>query len=74
MPANFMRHKPEALPKGTKPDYKNLDLIKRYIIDSGRILPRRITGVDAKIQRGLSNAVKVARYLALIPYSDAHRN
>lgn len=74
MAANFLRHKPDALPKGSKPDYKNLDMIKRYIIDSGRILPSRITGVDAKFQRGLTNSVKIARFLALLPYCDAHRN
>ena len=74
MAANFLRHKPDRLPKGSKPNYKNLDMLKRYIIDSGRILPSRITGVDAKFQRGLSNSVKVARFLALLPYCDAHRN
>ena len=74
MAANFLRHKPDRLPKGSTPDYKDLDMIKRYIIDSGRILPSRITGVDAKFQRGLSHSVKVARFLALIPYCDAHRN
>ena len=74
MAANFIRYKPDPLPKGTVPDYKHLDVLRRYMVDSGRILPSRITGVDAKFQRGLSNAVKVARFLALIPYCDAHRN
>ena len=55
-------------------DYKNLDLIKRHVLESGRILPSRITGAPAKFQRRLSQSVKLARFLALIPYCDAHRN
>ena len=53
-------------------DYKDLSLIKEFITETGKILPSRITGTKAKFQRQISTAVKRARYLALIPYSDNH--
>lgn len=49
-------------------DYKDLDLLKRYINEQGKILPRRITGASANFQRQLTVAVKRARHLALLPY------
>ena len=53
-------------------DYKDLNLIKEFITETGKILPSRITGTKAKFQRQISTAVKRARYLALIPYYDNH--
>ena len=53
-------------------DYKDLDLIREYITETGKILPSRITGTKAKYQRQISTAVKRARFLALITYSDNH--
>jgi len=53
-------------------DYKDLDLIREYITETRKILPSRITGTKAKYQRQISTAVKRARFLALIPYSDNH--
>lgn len=53
-------------------DYKDVDTLKDYIMESGRIVPSRITGTSAKYQRLLSKAIKLARYLALIPYCDTH--
>lgn len=53
-------------------DYKDLDTLKDYVMESGRIVPSRITGTNAKYQRQLAKAIKLARYLALIPYCDAH--
>ena len=58
--------------EGQEIDYKNLDLLKQYITETGKIVPSRITGTSAKYQRQLARAVKRARYLALLPYSDAH--
>jgi len=55
-------------------DYKDLNTLKNYVTESGKIVPSRITGTHAKYQRQLSTAIKRARYLALLPYSDAHRN
>ncbi|SFX73614.1 30S ribosomal protein S18 [Marinospirillum alkaliphilum] len=53
-------------------DYKDLDLLKGYITETGKIVPSRITGTKAKYQRQLSTAIKRARFLALLPYSDSH--
>ena len=53
-------------------DYKDLNTMKAYITETGKIVPSRITGTKAKYQRQLATAVKRARYLALLPYSDAH--
>lgn len=57
-----------------RPDYKNVDELRRYIMDSGKIVPGRITNVSAKTQRLLSTAIKRARFLALMPYTDQHKD
>ena len=54
-------------------DYKDLELLKAYISETGKIVPSRITGTKAKYQRQLAKAVKRARYLALLPYTDSHK-
>lgn len=54
-------------------DYKDLDLLKQYVTETGKIVPSRITGTSAKYQRQLATAIKRARYLALIPYTDQHK-
>ncbi len=53
-------------------DYKDLDTLRSYITETGKIVPSRITGTRARYQRQLATAVKRARYLALLPYSDSH--
>lgn len=53
-------------------DYKDIAILKNYITESGKIVPSRITGTRAKYQRQLSRAIKRARYLALLPYTDQH--
>ncbi len=53
-------------------DYKDLELLKAYVTETGKIVPSRITGTSARYQRQLATAVKRARYLALLPYSDQH--
>ncbi len=53
-------------------DYKDIDLLKGYVSESGKSVPSRITGTGAKYQRQLSNAIKRARFLALLPYTDGH--
>lgn len=50
-------------------DYKDLETLKRFITERGKILPRRITGVSSKNQRHLTNAVKRARHMALLPFA-----
>ena len=56
----------------TEIDYKDLDTLKQYVSETGKIVPSRITGTKANYQRQLATAVKRARYLALLPYTDAH--
>jgi small subunit ribosomal protein S18 len=53
-------------------DYKDLNLLKAYITETGKIVPSRITGTTAKYQRQLQSAIKLARFLALLPYTDRH--
>ncbi len=54
-------------------DYKDIATLKNYITESGKIVPSRITGTSAKYQRQLSSAIKRARFLALLPYTDSHK-
>ena len=53
-------------------DYKDVELLKQYISDNGKIVPSRITGTSTKYQRQLATAIKQARYLSLLPYTDNH--
>lgn len=55
--------------KNTVIDYKNVELLRRYITDEGKIRPRRQTGACARHQRELAIAVKRARHIALVPFS-----
>lgn len=56
----------------TEIDYKDLETLKQYISETGKIIPTRITGTSARYQRQLTRAIKRARFLSLLPYSDAH--
>ncbi len=51
-------------------DYKDAEMLSKFITDRGKILPRRITGVSAKHQRGLTRAIKRARYMALMAFAS----
>jgi small subunit ribosomal protein S18 len=53
-------------------DYKDVAILKDFITETGKIVPSRVTGTKAKYQRQLSTAIKRARYIALLPYSDTH--
>ena len=53
-------------------DYKDLDLLKQYVGETGKIVPSRITGTGTRHQRILSREIKRARFLALLPYTDQH--
>ena len=53
-------------------DYKDLDTLRNYVTETGKIVPSRITGTKTHYQRQLATAVKRARYLALLPYTDKH--
>lgn len=56
----------------TEIDYKDIETLKNYVTETGKIVPSRITGTNARYQRQLSKAIKRARYLALLPYTDSH--
>lgn len=53
-------------------DYKDVERLRRYVTDRGKIVPRRITGTSAYHQRSLTTAIKRARHLALLPYTSDH--
>jgi len=53
-------------------DYKDLAILKMYVSETGKIVPSRITGTKARYQRQLATAVKRARYIALLPFTDQH--
>jgi len=65
----FCRFKAEGV---KEIDYKDVATLKAYITENGKIVPSRITGTSAKYQRQLGTAIKRARVLALLPYSDSH--
>lgn len=56
----------------TEIDYKDLATLKQYIGENGKIVPSRITGTRSRYQRQLAVAIKRARFLALLPYTDRH--
>ena len=56
-----------------KYDYKNVNLLKQFITETGKIIPARVTGVSASNQRKITRYIKIARFLALIPYTDMHK-
>lgn len=66
----FCRFKAEGI---EEIDFKDINLLRNYIMENGKIVPSRITGTSAKYQRQLSTAIKRARYLALLPYCDSHK-
>ena len=53
-------------------DYKDLTPLRQYLTENGKIVPSRVTGTKSRYQRQLSTAIKRARFLALIPYTDNH--
>lgn len=54
-------------------DYKDIDVLREFVSETGKIVPSRITGTNARYQRQLSTAIKRARFLSLIPFCDSHR-
>ena len=68
MESKVMRKKSDPLKGIAAIDYKDRNLLKRFISERGKIIPRRISGTTAKGQRQLANAIKRARYIALLPY------
>jgi small subunit ribosomal protein S18 len=54
-------------------DYKDLNTLKQYVTETGKIIPSRNTGTRSRYQRQLTQAIKMARHLALLPYTDSHQ-
>jgi len=75
MPQRFRRRKSCRFSEANaKPiDYKDINTLRNYITESGKIVPSRITGTSARFQRQLSQAIKRARFIILIPYTDRHK-
>ena len=67
------RRKTSELNKLSEIPYKDVELLKNYLTERGRIIPRRITGNSAKHQRELTLAIKRARHLALLPFTSQHQ-
>lgn len=65
----FCRFTAEKIPEV---DYKDLNILKEFISENGKVIPARITGTKARFQRQLGIAIKRARFLALLPYTDLH--
>ncbi len=53
--------------------YKDINLLKQFITETGKIIPARVTGISASSQRKITKSIKIARFLALIPYTDMHK-
>ena len=53
--------------------YKDVNILKQFITETGKIIPARVTGVTASNQRRLTKNIKIARFLALRPYTDMHK-
>ena len=58
---------------GSEIDYKDVNTLKNYISETGKIVPSRITGVQTRVQRQLAKAIKHARFVGLLPYCDSHK-
>ncbi|QEY31742.1 30S ribosomal protein S18 [Synechococcus sp. RSCCF101] len=68
MSSSFFKKRLSPIKPGDPIDYKDVDLLKKFITERGKILPRRLTGLTARQQRDLTNAVKRARIMALLPF------
>ena len=66
----FCRFSPDG---AAEIDYKDLATLKNYITETGKIVPSRITGTRSFYQRKLARHIKIARFLALLPYTDSHK-
>ena len=64
----YFRRRVSPIQPDEKIDYKDVDLLRKYVTERGKILPRRITGLTTKQQHDLTRAIKRARIVALLPY------
>ncbi|MEO3707369.1 30S ribosomal protein S18 [Trichormus azollae] len=68
---SYYRRRLSPIKPGEPIDYKDVDLLRKFITERGKILPRRITGLTSQQQRELTLAIKRARILALLPFINA---
>jgi small subunit ribosomal protein S18 len=68
---SYYRRRLSPIKPGDPIDYKDVDLLRKFVTERGKILPRRITGLTAQQQRALTSAIKRARVLALLPFINA---
>ncbi|ABA20945.1 30S ribosomal protein S18 [Anabaena sp. FACHB-709] len=68
---SYYRRRLSPIKPGEPIDYKDVDLLRKFITERGKILPRRITGLTAKQQRELTLAIKRSRLVALLPFINA---
>nr|WP_197676816.1 30S ribosomal protein S18 [Anabaena azotica] len=71
MEMSYYRRRLSPIKPGEPIDYKDVDLLRKFVTERGKILPRRITGLTAKQQRDLTLAIKRARLVALLPFINA---
>lgn len=71
--ASRYRKRLSPIKPGDPIDYKDVDLLKKFLTEQGKILPRRMTGLTARQQRDLTTAVKRARIMALLPFINTDR-
>ncbi len=64
----YFRRRVSPIKPGDPIDYKDVELLRKFITERGKILPRRITGLTAKQQRDMTKAIKQARLIALLPF------
>jgi len=67
----YFRRRVSPIKPEEKIDYKDVDLLRKFVTERGKVLPRRITGLTAQQQRDLTSAIKRARILALLPYVNS---
>ena len=65
---SYYRKRLSPIPPSQPIDYKDIELLRKFITERGKVLPRRITGLTSKQQRDLTTAVKRARLIALLPF------
>ena len=68
---SYYRRRLSPIKPGEPIDYKDIDLLRKFVTERGKILPRRITGLTAKQQRDLTLSIKRARIMALLPFINA---
>jgi small subunit ribosomal protein S18 len=68
---SYYRRRLSPIKPGEPIDYKDVDLLRKFVTERGKILPRRITGLTAQQQRDLTSAIKRARLVALLPFINA---